>query len=275
MEIMQYYGAGGVPMAIEADTAAPAAAWRSHRERLRAWLDEVPDEQWGAPTRCDEWDVLDLVRHLASGSQFLGYTLYMATKGQPTTLLREFDTQDTARERSEELGSLDPPSARRLLREMDQRVEAVMGRLLAEDWAMVAEAPPGHMPAHLVVSHFVFDSWIHERDLLVPRGQRPVTDEVEAGVVARYVVGLFGPSGAVDDDVVFGVRLTDIEVELRLAHDAGRWLVSTGPLGPVDAVVEGRAGDVLDRATGRDAHGVGGDQLGVGVLDAFARGMGA
>lgn len=274
MLINQYYDPGGLPVEVEGDLTAPAAAWRSHRRRLRAWLGDLPDEEWARPTRCDEWDVLHLVRHLASGSQFLGYTLHMAGKGQPTTRLRAFDSQTTAQDRAEELGGLDPLHARQLLDEMDQRVEDVMSGLSSQDWMMTAEAPPGHMPAFMAVSHFVFDSWIHERDLLMPGGEQPASEQTEAGVAARYGVGLMGAYGSGEDDTVLGVRLTDVDLDLRLEHRAARWHVLTGA-GPVDAWVEGRVGDVIDRATGRDAEGVRGDRRGLGIVDALASIMAA
>lgn len=274
MRIDQYYSRGGFPVDIEGDPTAPAAAWRSHRRRLREWLGDLPDEQWGRPTRCDEWDVLHLVRHLASGSQFLGYTLHMAAKGQPTTRLRAFDSQTTAQDRAEDLGVLDPSGARQLLQQMDQRTEEVMSSLSLDDWTITAEAPPGHMPAFMAVSHFVFDSWLHERDLLLPGGERPVTEQHEASVAARYGVGLMGAYGSDQDDPPLGVRLTDIDLELRLEQRANRWQVLTGS-GPVDASVEGRAGDVLDRATGRAADGVSGDGAGLRILETVASIMAA
>ena len=274
MRIDQYYSRGGFPVDIEGDPTAPAAAWRSHRRRLRAWLSALPEEEWGRPTRCDEWDVLHLVRHLASGSQFLGYTLHMAAKGQATTRLRAFDSQTTAQDRAEELGVLDPSRARQLLEEMDQRTDDAMSSLSIDDWTITAEAPPGHMPAFMAVSHFVFDSWLHERDLLLPHGERPVTVEKEASVAARYSVGLMGAYGIDSDGATLGVRLTDIDLELRVEHRANRWQVMTGS-GPVDASVEGRAGDVLDGGTGRDADGVRGDPAGLGILEDVASIMAA
>jgi len=51
---------------------------------------------------------------------------------------------------------------------IDAAVDAELVRLSGTDWAALAEAAPGQLPAHLVVSHFPFDSWVHEHDLMVP-----------------------------------------------------------------------------------------------------------
>ncbi|OZD03386.1 hypothetical protein CH275_16540 [Rhodococcus sp. 06-235-1A] len=40
------------------------------RQRLADWLISADDERWSAPTRCELWDVHDVVAHLASGELY-------------------------------------------------------------------------------------------------------------------------------------------------------------------------------------------------------------
>src|SRR5664279_4379676 len=83
---VQFYGDGGVPLHVQGDVEDPAVAWRSHRARVRGWLDAVPNQKWSGPTRCGLWDVTALVQHMTSASQFLGYTLHQAAQGIATDL---------------------------------------------------------------------------------------------------------------------------------------------------------------------------------------------
>ena len=168
--IRQFYGGAGVPLVIDEDPGAPARAWLSQRARLRAWLAALPDATWSSPTRCDEWDVTHLVRHLASGSQFLGYALHVAAAGMPSSLLRDFDTHTTVQAAAAMLGDLTPADARAALASADASVERELSAVAGDGWLALAEAPTGHLPAYLSVSHFLFDSWVHEYDLMLPMG---------------------------------------------------------------------------------------------------------
>lgn len=264
----QFYGGTGAPMRVEADEEEPARAWRSHRSRLRGWVDALPDEEWSGSTRCEGWDVSGLVRHLASGSQFLGHTLHRARSSEATTLLRGFDPHTTAQAAASMLGELSPQEARDTLSAMDARVERELVGLEGTGWSLLAEAPPGNVPAHLSVSHFLFDSWVHERDLVLPRGETPTGEDLEAVVTLRYLLAL--ASVAIGSDTPLDVRARDPDVRVALRVVRSTVIVAVGASpAPDAAVVEGRTADVVDRATGRDAGPVTGDGLGVAVLDAF------
>lgn len=267
--VPQFYGSTGVPLRIDGDVRAPARAWRSHRGRLSAWLQVLPDAEWTGPTRCSEWDVTGLVRHLVSGSQFVGYTLHEALKGSPTTLLAGFDSHRTVQASAARLGDLTPARARAALAEMDASVERQIDLLDSVGWDATAEAPPGWLPAHLVVSHFLFDSWVHEHDLMLPRGEQPVVDRLEADMVLRYVVGL--ASVVADAPTSMDVRVTDPDLRLGLEVEDGVTRIHDGPAPAGAPVVAGRAIDVVDRATGRRPSGpVEGDARALAVLDTLA-----
>jgi len=266
--VRQFYGGDGVPLRVDADEAEPAAAWRSHRSRLRGWLDDLADEEWSGSTRCAVWDVTGLVRHLGSGSQFLGYTLHEAVGGTATSLLRDFDPHTTVQAAASMLGELAPNDARAVLMEMDANVDRELASLERTDWSAMAEAPPGNVPAHLCVSHFVFDSWVHEHDLMVPRGEIPETDALEVQVTLRYLLGL--ASLLAGSGTALDVRVSEPDLRVALRVKGGTVIVRVGGApAPRAAVIEGRAADVVDRTTGRDAGKVAGDASGLAVLDDF------
>jgi uncharacterized protein (TIGR03083 family) len=264
----QFYQGSGAPLRIDQDPGAPAAAWRSHRARLGAWLDGVPDPEWSGATLCTEWDVTALVRHLASGSQFLGYTLHCASAGQATTLLAEFDSHRTVQASAAMLGELTPAEARSLRAEMDASVSREIDQCASVGWQATAEAPPGWLLAPLVVNHFLFDSWVHEYDLMVPRGEQPPVDPDEATPVLQYVVGLASlQAGA---PTPFEVRITDLDLRVAVGVEDGVTVVSRADSTAGTPVVEGPLVDVIYRATGRRSGAVDGDGPALAVLDTLA-----
>jgi uncharacterized protein (TIGR03083 family) len=266
--LRQFYGSTGVPLHVEADPRDVVTAWHSQRARLHGWLAELPDDDWDGPTRCEGWDVALLVRHLSSATQFLGYTLAAASDGTATTLLQGMDTRTTVASAAELLGDRPPTEARAFLAETDGQVDAALDRLGDGGLQATAEAPPGHMAAHLVLSHFLFDSWVHEYDLLVPRGEQPPVDPLEARVVVGYLIGL--ASIAADEPVPLDLRVADPVLRIGVDVVHGITTVTPGNAPAGAAVVEGRASDVVDRMTGRSAGPVGGDARGLGLLDRFA-----
>ena len=60
----------------------------------------------------------------------------------------------------------------------------------ADRWGLPSVSPLGAVPWWISALHIFFDSWVHERDALLPLGiELPVVDD-EARPVATYVVGL-------------------------------------------------------------------------------------
>jgi hypothetical protein len=266
--IRQYYGGEGAPLHVEGDESAPAAGWRAQRARLHEWLGSVPDPEWRGATRCALWDMTALVRHLASGSQFLGYTLHQALAGEPTSLLRDFDTHTTVQAAAAMLGDMTPTGVRASMGSMDAAVDAELTNLGSAGWSALAEAPPGHVPAHLAVSHFLFDSWVHEYDLMLPRGEKPTVHPLEVEVVIRYLTGL--ASLVTDATTALDVRVTDLDLRVGLRVAEAQRYVTVGAAPSGAAVIEGRAVDIVDHASGRGRAALRGDDRGLAVLDGLA-----
>lgn len=252
--VQQFYDGSGAPFVVPGRPDEVARAWDSHRQRLRDWFVSIDADRWSDATRCTDWCVLDLARHLVSGAQFLGYTLHQSRKGEATRLLDGFDAQATAVETAAAFDGLGPPELIEQMGAMDARVQHQLD-LLTEDAAVApAEAPPGRVPAFMAVNHFLFDSWVHERDLLLPAGEIPVLEPNEAAMVASYAVALAGIARAADDppqpDQALRLHVTDLERDLLLDIDDGRSTVTfASPAEPAN--VHATAGDLVDFATGR------------------------
>jgi hypothetical protein len=127
---------------------------------------------------------------------------------------------------------------------------------------------PGHLPAHLVVNHFFFDSWVHEYDLMLPRGQTPAVDRLEAEVAVSYLIGL--ASLQAGSTTSLDLRLTNPDLRIGLSVAGGVVHVALGSAPTAAAVIESQVSDLVDRATGRHGGPVRGDGAALAVLGCFA-----
>lgn len=264
----QFYGGDGVPFVIDADPGDPFRAWSSQRARLRAWVAGLDEDGWAAPTRCPAWNARGLVQHLSSGAAFLGYTLHEAGKGNATEFLVGLDTHTTIEAATATLDALSLEELQASLEQADASIAKQAARHGDAGWTAIAEAPPGHMRGHLVLSHFVWDSWVHEYDLLLPVGQRPPLEQHETAVAARYLLALATANLGLDRSIE--VRLTDVDLRIAAHGDGARVTILPDGHVPGAPVVEGTALDVFDRATGRESGPVEGDRAGLDLLDAMA-----
>jgi len=54
----------------------------------------------------------------------------------------------------------------------------------------VAESPVGHVSLRLVMQHALWDSWVHERDIMLPLGLAPVVESDEVRSCLQYAAAL-------------------------------------------------------------------------------------
>jgi uncharacterized protein (TIGR03083 family) len=262
--VHQYYEGDGAPMQVPSSPQQVVDAWRSHRERMGSWLGDLDEAGWGGPTRCAGWTVTHLVQHLISGSQFLGYTLHQSRKGEATRLLQEFDAQQTPAATARLFAGFTPAQLCAELVEMDRRLDAELQAADEAAWRAPAEAPPGRVPAYVAVNHFLFDSWVHERDLMLPIGESPPTDADEGAVVASYVLALAGVARSAGEGppaaMSIEVRLDDLDRVIAVDRRADRVTVRFGTAEDPQSRVAGATGEVVDAATGRvDPEALSGD----------------
>ena len=273
--VRQYYETPGAPFRVPTKPTDVASAWIGHRERLRRWIADIPEAAWTRATRCDAWTITDLVRHLVSGSQFLGYTLHEAKKQHATNLLADFDPQVTPAAAASQLAGLDLAGLLEALADVDGRVVRELDGFAGADWQLPAEAPMGQVPAYVSVNHFLFDSWVHERDLMLPLGESPTVEVNEVTAVATYVAALAGlaPDGAdhaLPRALVVDVALSGPDVRLTVQRDETVTTASVVASPNGGLTLEATAADFIDFATGRTPGKVDGDQAAMTYFRNFA-----
>lgn len=218
------------------------------RRRLLAEMHELAEAEWAAPSRCEGWSSKDVISHLASTDRFWSVSLARGIAGDPTRFLVGFDPKATPAALAAAESSVE---VNEMLDGFAAGVEALCDAVEAltdDQWDLTAEAPPGHLAVRAVVHHALWDSWVHERDVLLPLGRRVIEEPDEIVASLRYASAL-SPSFAVGSDPTRrGTLVLDVtEPDRRLVADIGSSItVGTGGA-PDDAlVIEGRAVDVLE-----------------------------
>jgi uncharacterized protein (TIGR03083 family) len=257
--LRQFYG-GDRRLVIEGLGSA-VEPFRRHRTRFLAALAGLADDEWAGTTRCDAWDAKDVCNHLASADGFFAHTLGGRGRAEPTTFLRGFDPTSSpeaviapqrAQPNAAALASLTASTAR-----LDDALAAGDD----DEWPLLSESPFGHVPLRVIAAHSLWDSWLHERDILGPLGRTSALEDDEVLTAAAFTLFVGGAQGGVlDDDQPVGagpdepidvtiaftdlpgraVRLrVDREVEVSVTDDPG------------DAVGAGSAVEFVEAVTGR------------------------
>jgi uncharacterized protein (TIGR03083 family) len=224
---------------------APSTRQRRRTEALLASLD---DEQWAAPTRCEGWDVADVVAHLISVNAFWTLSITQGLAGRPTRYLEYFDPAVTPGELVANVRGTPPSELLDQLIASNDDLLNLVGRLDDGGWSKLAECPVGHLPIRLVLQHGLWDGWVHERDIALPLGRHaPVeSDEVISSLV--YASAL---SSAIA--LIRGVSLKG-EFALTTNSPAAKWIVGLagrvrarpGYAAPTTPSLNGAAADLVE-----------------------------
>ena len=179
------------PPVISVDVREPGAhAVVQQRRRLEAVLGELGDDEWRHPSRCDAWSVQDVITHLNSTNHFWSLSITQALAGEPTRFLASFDPVASPAQLVDSTRGTPPEETLAAFRASNAEVRDAIESLDDAGWQALGEAPPGHVPLTLVADHALWDSWVHERDILIPLGRAPIEDPNEVLTCLRYAAAL-------------------------------------------------------------------------------------
>jgi uncharacterized protein (TIGR03083 family) len=185
------------------DIAVPAIR---QRRRLAAILATFTEAQWAHPSRCAGWSNRDVIVHLDSTNSFWAFAISEGVKGSPTQFLATFDPVSAP---AQLVAGAAGRSAQDVLASFESSTEAlvaVWATLADDEWVALAEAPPGHISVSALTHHALWDSWVHERDIVLPLGISPVEEADEIEACLRYAVAL-GPAFALTNGTSLRGRL--------------------------------------------------------------------
>jgi uncharacterized protein (TIGR03083 family) len=211
---------------LDGPVGDPAVPLLRQRRRLADTLAGLDADQWAAPTRCEGWSVQDVITHLISTNQFWTVSIAAGRNGAPTRLLATFDPVASPAEMVAAERGRSPAEVLDRFVTTNDAVATAVAQLDDAGWAATGEAPPGHLCLHAVAMHALWDSWTHERDVVLPLGL-PVVEEADEVLGALRYGAALGPAFAVS---LGSTRVGALAVEAADPDD--RFVVEVG-----DAVV--------------------------------------
>jgi uncharacterized protein (TIGR03083 family) len=180
------------------------------RQRFIMILREFGPGDWAAPTRCIAWSAQDVVRHLCDTNLRAA-----ATEPDDRTLdtAAGYDPRITPCEwLAASAGESPDATFGRFLATTEERFARDRARL-AQGFRFDVRMPFGPMEWTVRVLHGFWDSWLHERDVLLARGDNHPTDGDATCYAAAY--GLFIAAAVAS---MFGAR---VQEKLTLGGDGG------------------------------------------------------
>ena len=184
--------------------------WAGQRQRFITVLRGFGPGDWAAPTRCTAWSAHDVVRHLCDTN------LKAAAIGPGDSTLdvtAGYDPRITPRQWLVASAG-EPPDATltRFVATTEERFALDRARL-AQGARFDVRLPYGLMDWTVRALHGFWDSWLHERDVLLPQGLEHPTGGDATVYAATY--GLFIAAAVA---AVFGDQVRE---KLTLGGDGG------------------------------------------------------
>ena len=197
------------------------------RRRLEAVLGELSEGEWHHPSRCDAWTAQDVITHLNSTNHFWSLSIAQALAGEPSRFLASFDPVASPAQLVDSARGTPPTDTLEAFRSSNAEMLDAIEALDDAGWAALGEAPPGHVPLTLVADHALWDSWVHERDILIPLGRIPVEDPGEVLTCLRYAAALgqafeVGQGGGPGGTAVLEVTDPDTRIVVSATGDEVR-----------------------------------------------------
>lgn len=188
----------------------PAAPLIRQRARFAAQLSGLDADGWQAGSRCEGWTVRDVVSHLVTTNRFWTISAQAALAGEPTRYLRDFDPVATPAQLVEESRTETPAEVLEAFTASNEELGSVLGGLDDAAWDLPAETPPGHVPLRALALHALWDSWVHERDVVIPLGLDPAEEDDEVTGSLAYAAALSPAFAVINGEQRRGAVAVDV-----------------------------------------------------------------
>jgi uncharacterized protein (TIGR03083 family) len=236
---------------VELDPTPILAAHARQRRRFAEEVGSLDATALATPSRCHKWTVADVLRHLCDVDSWMDDI--WAGRVPP---LEGFDPNITPHEFVVRGRAIADADVRDRFVASCEVMAADVEHSGPERWGNPSLSPLGAVPWWFSALHVFFDSWLHERDCLVPLGIGVPVEADEVTPVLTYIVGLAGLfAGEPFDTVVAGVRVNasapPVVVTPVAALDGSTDLAAMADAlsgrGDIDAVLHGTEPAVVRR----------------------------
>jgi len=156
----------------------------TQRQRFAAVLRGFGPDDWAGPTRCADWSAHDVVRHLCDCN-----TIAAGTDDRVLDLTAGFDPRITPRGWPAVSASQSPGASFSRFLATTHELLALLRDRLAQGLRFDVCLPYGPMDWTILVLHVFWESWLHERDVLLAQGREHPADGDATAYAAAY--GLF------------------------------------------------------------------------------------
>ena len=227
-------------------------ALRAQRSRFIATLKSFGPSEWAAGTRCTEWSVHDVARHVADVAEL---DIARLTNGDLDRFVRHgpFQPDTSPVKWLEDTAGQEPEQTVEVLAHRAEDEYGCFTRRIEENDETFGLGVLGRLNHWSVLSlHIYWDAWIHERDIAIPLGLEIRSSVEELRLMTMYTMLL-----AAQPAVMSGEHLR-ASLVLRGSPDAVYHIdgdpddisVTAGTSPPTE-VIEGELGAVLDSLVGR------------------------
>jgi uncharacterized protein (TIGR03083 family) len=180
------------------------------RQRFVTILRGFGLDEWAAPTRCTAWSAQDVIRHLCDNNL---KAAVVEADDRMLDITAGYDPRITPREwLTASEGESPDGTFGRFVATTEERFARDRARL-AQGLRFDVRMPYGPMDWTVRVLHGFWDSWLHERDVLLARGIEHPADSNATVYAAAY--GLFIAATVAS---VFGAQ---VQEKLTLGGDGG------------------------------------------------------
>jgi uncharacterized protein (TIGR03083 family) len=242
MTLSEKWGVGGGSQRI-------ASALFDQRRRFHAMLEGLPRATWAAPTRCSEWSVDDVARHVVDAAEQFDDRLDWYPDRWPS-----FDPRETPKLWLAKSSGQPPEETLRLLEDAREQEWSAQQRM-RENFDELELTGIFGRRAHWSVFalHVFFDAWVHERDVAIPLGIPLRYSNNERVLITMHALLLASQASVLDGSPIHAsVVLHDDSVELgfELSHGGDGIVVDTAS--PVSSpTVSGEFAPTVDSLVGR------------------------
>ena len=180
------------------------------RQRFAAILQGFDPDDWAVPTRCTDWSTHDVVRHLCDTNK---NAAAIGPDDRTLDITTGYDPRSTPRQWLAASTNESPDATfSRFVATTEERFARDRARL-AQRRRFDVRMPYGPMDWTVRVLHGFWDSWLHERDVLLARGIEHPTDGDATVYATAY--GLFIAAAVAS---IFGAQ---VQEKLTLGGDGG------------------------------------------------------
>ncbi len=193
----------------------------SHHDRvITAWGSLSPD-QWSQPSRNSQWSCHETARHVADCLEF-GAAEMNARPARFT--LTQFDPRATPDTWLAESAEESPEQTIERFASCAPVVRERVGERLAAGDDSDAVTPYGTAHWTVNVVHLFWDSWLHERDVLIPLGLPAESTPNEQRLAAIYsLLMAVVPTKMMGQDLTATIEFTGPQGQIVVAaHESGR-----------------------------------------------------